>query len=102
MDPNINQTLREVLGKVEENNKLLKKVHKSIVWARAMRIFYWTVIILVSLGSYYFIQPYINNAIGAYRIFQSDVNVIKGGAKTIQNAETKFPDFSSFLKNFRK
>ena len=45
MDPNTNQILRDILEKTEENNKLLHKMRRSLIWGRVFRIFYWTLII---------------------------------------------------------
>jgi len=100
MDPNTNQILRDILKKTEENNVLLKKIHRANVWNRVIRIFYWLIIIGITLGSYYFIQPYIHGMLGAYQSLLTGVESIQTGAESLQNAGSKIPDFGDLLKNF--
>jgi len=100
MDPNTNQLLRDILEKTEENNKLLKKIHRANMWGRAFRIFYWLIIIGVTLGAYYFIQPYIESLLGAYQSLISGVETIQGSAESLQNVGSQIPDFGALLKGF--
>lgn len=60
MEPN-NQMLEELLELTRENNKILKQMRRSLMWGRALRIVYWLVILGVAIGSFYFLQPYIEN-----------------------------------------
>ncbi len=94
MDPNTNQLLRSILEQVEENNKLLKKMHRSVIVGRVFRIIYWVVIIGVAFGSYYFIQPYIDGVLGAYSSLVS-------GVETINETAGQMPsNIGELLKNF--
>ena len=52
-----------------ENNVLLKKMHRSILWGRVFRIAYWLILIALALGAFYVIQPYIE-AIANFTGFQ--------------------------------
>lgn len=51
---------------LKENNKLLKKLVRSQRWSSITRAVYWIIIIAVTLGLYYYVQPYIDNARGLY------------------------------------
>ena len=97
-----NQLMQMILEKTEENNALLKKMHRSIVWGMVTKILYWVIIIGVSLGSYYFIQPYINSVVGVYDSIKSSAQAIEGGAKSIQKVGTQATDLKSILSNFKK
>jgi len=60
MDTEIRDLLKRIAENTEENNVLLKKMHRSMVWSRFFRIAYWLVIIGLAVGAFYFIQPYID------------------------------------------
>ncbi len=66
-DTNKSDSMEELLELTKENNKILKKLLSSLRWSRAMRIFYWVIIIGIALGAYYYVQPYIEGLIGAYQ-----------------------------------
>jgi len=59
MDLPEKKLLDETIELARENNKLIKKIHRSIVIGRTFRILYWVVIIGFALGLFYFLQPYI-------------------------------------------
>jgi len=92
--------LREVLEKTEENNELLRKIHRASVWGRAFKIFYWFIIIGATLSSYYFIQPYVGSLLGAYKSIISGAETLRGTADTIQNTGSQLPDVSELLKKY--
>ena len=43
-----------------ENNAILRKMRRSARISSLFHVFYWIVIIVLTFGSYYFIQPYVN------------------------------------------
>jgi len=92
MDPNTNQLLRDILETTEENNKLLRKMHRSMVWGRVFRFIYWMIIIGLALGSYYYLQPYLETLWATYQNISS-------GVDSIQNATSQVPDLGALLKN---
>ncbi len=51
---------------VEDNSKKLHQLHRSMVMGRIWRVFYWAVIIGLAIGSFYFLQPYIDTVFDAY------------------------------------
>ncbi len=59
MTPEERSLLERTASLAEENNKILRSLRRSGRISLAMRIGYWAVIILLSFGAYYFIQPYI-------------------------------------------
>ena len=66
MDPDIKNLLEENLRLSKENNELLLKVRRVQRWSQISRIFYWIIIIGISFGAFYFIQPYIGNLLNVY------------------------------------
>ena len=59
MSPDEKKLLERTFELAEENNKILCKLRSMDRIDRIMRWVYWGIIILLSLGAYYFIQPYV-------------------------------------------
>ncbi len=72
------QLLKHVLELTEENNRILHKVRgvqrRGAVW-RALK---YLVIVTVALGSFYFLEPYINQVKNAYNSIMSVQEKIDG------------------------
>jgi len=66
MDPETKRLLEESLVITKENNEMLKKLVRNQKIANMYRIFYWSVIILSSVGAYYFIKPYLSSMSNLY------------------------------------
>lgn len=74
MDQEDKEFIRRTLELTEENNKILRKMRSAMRWGRAWRIFYWVVVIGISIGAFYFIQPYIEQVLGIYSGLGMDVS----------------------------
>ncbi|MSU55957.1 MAG: hypothetical protein EXS51_01430 [Candidatus Taylorbacteria bacterium] len=83
MTPEERQLLIQTHRMVEENTKLLRKMHRAALWGRAWHLLYWTVIIGASVGTYYFVQPYVEQAQSVYGGLRSDVQNVRGTASQI-------------------
>jgi len=59
---------------IHENNELLKKIYRYIKWKRIFATFYWILIIGTIFGLFFFLEPYIDQALKTY---ESAVNVIR-------------------------
>ena len=90
MTPEERQILIQTHRMVEENNTLLRKMRRAALWGRIWHIIYWGIIIALSLGAYYFIQPYVEQVQGVYGGFKSDVNNVKGAASKINDIGSIF------------
>jgi len=66
MDPEIKHLLEENLRLSQENNLLLIKVRNYLKWAQVTKIFYWFLIIGISVGAFYSIKPYLGNFLNIY------------------------------------
>lgn len=79
----------------EENNELLKKMHRTQRLAQIMSISYWVLIIAITFGVYYYLQPYLEAIFGVY------ANLM-GGIEDIQQKSQSFSDtgvFGNILKS---
>jgi hypothetical protein len=60
MTPEEKSLLERTYKMAEDNNRILLSIRRSARWGSAMRYVYWFVIIALSVGAYYFIQPYVD------------------------------------------
>lgn len=56
--------LSENLKLSRQNNKMLKKIHHTMVLGRVVKAVYWVIIIGSAFGLYFFMQPYIDGLQG--------------------------------------
>jgi hypothetical protein len=66
MDEETKKLLEENLTLNKENNQMLTKLVLYQKWNQIYRIAYWAIIILSTLGAFYFLQPYLSSLIGVY------------------------------------
>ncbi len=59
MTPEEKALLENTYNLAKENNELLRALRRTSRWSLAWKIGYWAVIILLSFGALYFIQPYV-------------------------------------------
>ncbi len=88
MDSEEKETLEKILELAQENNKILRKMRRSILWGRIFHTLYWVIIIGLSVGAYYYIQPYFEG-------------LLKSFGATGSNLEM-FAEFPELLKNLQK
>jgi len=62
MDFETRELVEKILELTEENNRILRKMRRSMFWGRVMSIIYWVLIIGISLGLYYYLQPVIDRS----------------------------------------
>ncbi len=66
VDPETKQMLAESLELARENNKLLRSLHRSQRWSLIATILRWVVIVGISVGAFYFVEPYLKNLLNIY------------------------------------
>ena len=60
MTPEEKSLLERTNKLAEENNAILHSLRRSARWSTAFKVIYWFVILGLSVGAFYAIQPYIN------------------------------------------
>lgn len=66
MDSDIEKMMQENLALTKENNAILRKLLRAQKLANIYRVIYWIIIIALSAGAIYLVQPYINTLLGYY------------------------------------
>jgi len=85
MDPESKKLLEETYSLAEENNKMLRAIRRSMLWSRITSTLYWVLIIGISVGAFYFIQPYLEQLMGAYSDAKSNLDNIGSLLRKFQN-----------------
>ncbi|MFT5036882.1 MAG: membrane protein insertase Oxa1/YidC/SpoIIIJ [Candidatus Azotimanducaceae bacterium] len=64
---------------IEENNKLLKKLHRNAVWGFWMRIVWYAVLIGLPFALYFYVlEPYFTALGSDYEIFKAGMQELPG------------------------
>lgn len=87
MEPEEKRLLEETAELTRDNHKILKKLRRAQIIGRTIRILYWVIIIGITFGAYYFIQPYIDQFVNVY-------SGLRSGVESVQNVSDKLPDLS--------
>lgn len=76
MQPEEREMLKKTLELAQENNKMLHSMRRYMFFGRIFRVIYWVVIIGAAIGAYYYIEPYLDNAINAYGNVKGDIRSV--------------------------
>ena len=104
MDQEDKKIIRKNFEMTLENNKMLKKIRRSMFLSNVTRLFYWVVIIGLSLGAYYYLQPYIDGAKETFDQIRGGVGVVSDGitttTQTTNDAIESVLDFTQTILSF--
>ncbi len=70
MEQDEKDLLQKTYDLAKENNHILKGIRSSNRWASFFRFLYWLILVGISVGAFYFAQPYVNNLLNAYSKLQ--------------------------------
>ncbi len=79
MNPEERSLLERTYKMVEENNTILRSIRRATRFSLVFKSIYWFIIIGLSIGAFYYIQPYVNFMMGALNIGDKT-----NGAKSVQ------------------
>lgn len=85
MDPETKQMLQETLALAEENNKMLHKIRgvqrREAIWSTIKIL----VIIAIALGSFYYLEPYLEKVMNLYNSISGIQQDVKSAADSVKN-----------------
>jgi len=90
MDPESKKLLEETFELEKENNKILRSIKHSMFWSRVMNTLYWLIIIGVSVGAFYFLQPYFDKILNLYNSVTGAQQKLDTENSSLQNLLKKF------------
>jgi hypothetical protein len=92
MTPEERSLLERTHKLAEENNSILRSIRRLTRFGTVMRVSYWVIILALSFGAYYFIQPYLQTMFGSYGQLQGSLLNIQGGVNNAQNVASSLKD----------
>ncbi len=95
MDPDLRKKILELYDLTKENNKMLHSLRRAQRWASIMRVIYWILILGISVGAYYYIQPHLDQILGLYTQNQSFIDKVR-------SMGTSIPDVSHIQEFFQQ
>jgi hypothetical protein len=91
VDAEMREQMARLLLLTEENNKYLHKLYRAHMWRTIWSVSYWVVIIGVTFGAYYFLQPYLDQFGSVYGTLKSQVERIQGVEEQLKGAASQLP-----------
>ncbi|MES3030803.1 MAG: hypothetical protein V4697_00095 [Patescibacteria group bacterium] len=86
MTPEERSLLERTYKLAEENNEILRKMRRLSRYGTIFKTIYWVVILGLSFGAYYFIQPYVESVSGLY-------GQVQGNVGTMDNIKSAFSEY---------
>lgn len=86
MTPEEKSLLERTYKIVEENNTILRGIRRANRLSMLVRIFYWLIIIGVTFGAFYYLQPYIESVFKIVDHAQQSLQSINGTVGNVQGA----------------
>jgi len=83
LEPEERRKFDELLALSRENNSMLKKMVNHMRWATFFRVIYWLIIIAISVGAYYILEPYLAAATDAFKSLGENAEAISKLFKSI-------------------
>jgi len=79
-ESHVEKKLDYIIHELETQHKKIQTIHRILVVDKIFRFIYWFVIIGVSIGAFYYMQPYIETLLNTY-------NQVSNIANPIQNLQ---------------
>jgi hypothetical protein len=71
----MSESLKRIEDMTEENQRMIKRLHFAYRFSALFSIVRWVIIIGVTLGAFYYLQPYLEGVLKLY----GSVNSLTGG-----------------------
>jgi uncharacterized membrane protein len=94
MDFDGKEMLEKILALTEENNKILRKMRRAVLWGRIVSFLYWAVIIGLSIGAYVYVQPYLESMLKVFGTGKEAIANIENLSKNLNN----LPNFTKLTQ----
>ena len=70
MEQEDKEMLRKTLELSQKNYNMISSIKRSIFWTKVFSVIYWIFIVVVAVGAYYYLQPYIDKLLSVYSSFK--------------------------------
>ena len=87
--------LGEILELTKENNRILRSMHRRMLWSQIFTFIYWCVILGITGWSYYLLQPYVGKYWVMFQTLSAQLSGLDGGAMSLS------ADFGNLLEKMK-
>jgi hypothetical protein len=91
MTPEEKSLLERTHKIAEDNNVILRGIRRANRISTVMRILYWLIIVGVTLGAFYYLQPYIDSMFEIIDKAQESIQSMGGTVREVQGAFSSTP-----------
>ncbi len=75
--------LDEMLDLTRENNRILRSMHRRMIWSQVLTFIYWLVILGVAGWSFYYLQPYMTKYMNTYQTIMKQIDSLDKQSKAL-------------------
>ena len=101
-DEELKKLLSENLEISRESLKILKGIRRANRMAAAFKIFYWLIIVGSMVGAYFYLQPYLQQALTIVKQVQETISGVQKIGDTVKNGSQISPDILKNIENIMK
>ena len=87
--------LNTLLELTKENNRILRSMHRRMIWSQVFSIMYWLIILGVMGWSYYYLQPYFEKYLTTYQSIMKTLDTVQAQGAALPS------DFQGILEKVR-
>jgi hypothetical protein len=102
IEPELKDLLQKNLESSQETLKVVKGMRSIQRWGSFFTVLKWIIIIGITFGSFYFIQPYLNGLIDTYTQLNETVNGVQKVGDSINSATASSTDLLKKLEGLLK
>ena len=73
----------ELLDLTRENNRILRSMHRRMLWSQVFTFIYWLVILGVAGWSFYYLQPYVTKYMNTYQTILKQIESLDRQSKAL-------------------
>lgn len=88
----------ELTEMVKENQRMIRNLYRKSQWGTVMGIVKWVLIISISLGALYFLQPFLESTMRTYQTASGILSSMKGQPAAATSSSGSIFDL---IKNFK-
>lgn len=87
--------LEELLDLTRENNRILRSMHRRMIWSQVLSMIYWLIIVGAVGWSYYYFQPYFEKYLSTYQSIMKTLDSVQAQGAALPS------DFKGILEKVR-
>ena len=93
IEPELKELLQKNLEASQESLHILKKMRRAQVWGGVATFFKWVLIIAISFGAYYLVEPYLQKMLDMYSQLNTTVNNVQNVGNQVNSVTASSTDF---------